>query len=114
MSEFEFLDRVTIGQYVPGVSPLHRMDPRARLIAALLLLTAITFAPRPAGLGLALRIGVELPKTCPLTVGDSAAIRIASGPLTVMRTSAALPSRVVTPIASMAKRPLGTRAGSAV
>ncbi|TLM99715.1 energy-coupling factor transporter transmembrane protein EcfT, partial [bacterium] len=38
MSEFEFLDRVTIGQYIPGASPLHRMDPRARLAAALLLL----------------------------------------------------------------------------
>jgi len=60
VSEFEFLDRVTIGQYVPGVSPLHRMDPRARLIAALLLLTAITFAPRPAGLGLALLVVMTL------------------------------------------------------
>lgn len=54
MSEFEFLSRVTIGQYIPGASPLHRMDPRARLLAALLLLGAATFAPRPAGLGLAL------------------------------------------------------------
>lgn len=54
MSEFEFLSRVTIGQYVPGVSPLHRMDPRARLLAALLLLGAATFAPHLGGLGLAL------------------------------------------------------------
>lgn len=56
MSEFEFLSRVTIGQYVPGVSPLHRMDPRARLLAALLLLGAVTFAPRPSGLALALAV----------------------------------------------------------
>jgi energy-coupling factor transport system permease protein len=54
MSEFEFLSRVTIGQYIPGTSALHRMDPRARLLAAILLLGAITFAPRMPGLGLAL------------------------------------------------------------
>lgn len=56
MSEFEFLDHVTIGQYIPGVSLLHRMDPRARLLVALLLLGAATFAPHPAGLGVALLV----------------------------------------------------------
>ncbi|TLN21761.1 energy-coupling factor transporter transmembrane protein EcfT, partial [bacterium] len=55
---FEFLDRVTIGQYIPGVSPLHRMDPRARLAAALLLLGAATFAPHPGGLALALLVAL--------------------------------------------------------
>ena len=56
MSDFEFLDRVTIGQYIPGISLLHRMDPRARLLVALLLLGAATFAPHPAGLGVALLV----------------------------------------------------------
>ncbi len=39
MSEFEFLRDVTIGQYLPTNSPLHRLDPRAKLamIAALMI-----------------------------------------------------------------------------
>ena len=36
MSEFEFLRNVTIGQYIPTGSAIHRLDPRAKLIVALL------------------------------------------------------------------------------
>jgi len=42
MDDFEFLRHVTIGQYLPGNSLLHRLDPRAKLLAFLLLVTAVT------------------------------------------------------------------------
>lgn len=54
MSEFEFLRYVAVGQYLPTGSPIHRLDPRARLVAGLLLLAAITAAPRLTGLSVAL------------------------------------------------------------
>ncbi|HUW14164.1 MAG TPA: energy-coupling factor transporter transmembrane component T [Anaerolineae bacterium] len=42
MSEFEFLRHVTIGQYLPTGSAVHRLDPRAKmLMAALLVLGAV-------------------------------------------------------------------------
>ena len=31
MNQFEFLSRVTIGQYLPLDSFVHRLDPRVRL-----------------------------------------------------------------------------------
>jgi energy-coupling factor transport system permease protein len=41
MDEFEFARSVTIGQYVPGTSVVHRIDPRAKLIAFLALIAAV-------------------------------------------------------------------------
>lgn len=41
-SEFEFLGRVTIGQYLPTASAVHRLDPRAKLVMVLLLIVAVT------------------------------------------------------------------------
>ncbi len=43
MDEFEFLRSVTIGQYLPAESPIHILDPRAKLLIFLALLAAITF-----------------------------------------------------------------------
>ncbi len=43
MEEFEFLRDITIGQYLPLGSPVHSLDPRAKLAAFLVLLVAITF-----------------------------------------------------------------------
>ena len=40
MSEFEFLRNVTIGQYLPTGSIIHRLDPRAKLLGFLALLAA--------------------------------------------------------------------------
>lgn len=40
--EFELLRNVTIGQYIPTDSVVHRLDPRAKLLAALLLGMAIS------------------------------------------------------------------------
>ena len=41
-SEFELLGRVTIGQYLPTASPVHQLDPRAKLVMVLLLILAVT------------------------------------------------------------------------
>jgi energy-coupling factor transport system permease protein len=41
MDEFEFARSVTIGQYVPGTSVVHRIDPRAKLIAFVALIAAV-------------------------------------------------------------------------
>ncbi len=43
MDEFEFLRDITIGQYLPVASPIHRLDPRAKLLAFVALIIAITF-----------------------------------------------------------------------
>jgi len=50
MGEFEFLRFVTIGQYLPTGSPIHRLDPRTRLVSGALLLAAITVAGHLPGL----------------------------------------------------------------
>jgi len=56
VNEFEFLRYLTIGQYIPTGSILHRLDARIRLLAAVIILGAITFAVHPAGLGIGLAI----------------------------------------------------------
>lgn len=43
MEDFEFLRNVTIGQYLPGKSLVHRLDPRAKLTIMILVTAAITF-----------------------------------------------------------------------
>jgi energy-coupling factor transport system permease protein len=60
MSDFEFQRFITIGQYLPTQSPIHRLDPRTRLVAAGLLLVAITAAPRLLGLALSIVVVVCL------------------------------------------------------
>ncbi|MDD5369079.1 MAG: energy-coupling factor transporter transmembrane component T [Anaerolineaceae bacterium] len=50
MSEFEYLRYVTLGQYIPTGSPIHCMDPRARLVGALFLLAALTLSRNLSGL----------------------------------------------------------------
>jgi energy-coupling factor transport system permease protein len=63
MSEFEYLRNIPFGQVVPGDSPVHRLDPRARITLFTFLLSAVLFTPRPLGLLLglaALLVGVRL------------------------------------------------------
>jgi len=43
MSEFELLRNVTIGQYIPTGSVVHRLDPRAKFLAGVILILAISF-----------------------------------------------------------------------
>jgi energy-coupling factor transport system permease protein len=40
MQEFELLRNVTIGQYVPGASVVHRLDPRTKLVITVILAAA--------------------------------------------------------------------------
>ncbi|MBI5956291.1 MAG: energy-coupling factor transporter transmembrane protein EcfT [Chloroflexi bacterium] len=44
MEDFEFLRNVTIGQYLPGNSIVHRLDPRAKITIMLLMVLPITFS----------------------------------------------------------------------
>lgn len=60
MSEFEFQRYVTIGQYIPTGSVVHRLDPRTRLVGGALLLLAVALTPSPVGLLIALVIIVAL------------------------------------------------------
>jgi len=57
-SEFDLLRSVTLGQYLPTGSVLHRLDPRVKLLAGLLLLVAVTATSSLAGLALALALVV--------------------------------------------------------
>jgi len=54
MSEFEFLRDITIGQYLPTGSPIHRLDPRAKLVMTALFLTGVVASTSLAGLSGAL------------------------------------------------------------
>ncbi len=38
------LSGITMGQYLPGISPVHRMDPRAKLVAAALAVPAVLYS----------------------------------------------------------------------
>ncbi|MDI7277149.1 MAG: CbiQ family ECF transporter T component, partial [Anaerolineae bacterium] len=44
MESFEVLRHVTIGQYLPAESVIHRLDPRAKITVVLLLIVAVTFS----------------------------------------------------------------------
>ena len=46
------LNNITIGQYFPGNSFLHRMDPRAKIIATTIFVVAIFPANSPLAYGL--------------------------------------------------------------
>jgi energy-coupling factor transport system permease protein len=59
VSDFEFMGRVTIGQYLPVDSFLHRLDGRARVLMFTGLVMALTFARNPLGLLVGL-VGVGL------------------------------------------------------
>ncbi len=49
MEEFEIRRYITIGQYLPLGSPIHRMDPRFKLVAFAVLVAAVTFTPTYLG-----------------------------------------------------------------
>jgi energy-coupling factor transport system permease protein len=49
MSEFELLRNITIGQYLPTGSYLHTLDPRAKIVAAILITAAVSFTPSLLG-----------------------------------------------------------------
>ncbi|MDI7247390.1 MAG: energy-coupling factor transporter transmembrane protein EcfT [Bacillota bacterium] len=45
---------VTIGQYIPGDSPVHRLDPRAKMLIALAVITVLFLVHTMAGYGIIL------------------------------------------------------------
>ena len=61
------LTDITIGQFFPGTSALHRMDPRAKLLLLLVLMAAIFIFDTPGGYaaltvtGLALAVSSGVP-----------------------------------------------------
>jgi energy-coupling factor transport system permease protein len=42
VEDFEYLRHVTIGQYLPGSSMVHRLDPRTKMVVLVLIAAAIT------------------------------------------------------------------------
>jgi energy-coupling factor transport system permease protein len=60
MSTFDVGANITIGQYLPLDSTLHRLDPRAKIILFLLLTAASTAAQNWIGLCLGLLVGFGL------------------------------------------------------
>lgn len=65
MNEFDFLSKVSFGQYFPTDSVIHRRDPRMKIAGFTLLILAFTFSTSKLGLGLgilALLVGVILSK----------------------------------------------------
>jgi len=60
MDEFDFARNVTVGQYVPGRSVVHRLDPRAKLGGFIIVLAAIITSDSYIGnaVGLAAAIGI--------------------------------------------------------
>lgn len=56
MSDFEFLSSVTIGEYLPTGSVIHRVEPRAKLTAFGILLIAITFCVSSYGVAFSLAL----------------------------------------------------------
>ena len=53
------LNNITIGQYFPGDSLLHRMDPRAKIIATTIFVIAIFLAKTPAAYGVVAVLTIE-------------------------------------------------------
>ncbi len=67
--EFEIIRNVTIGQYLPTGSVVHRIDPRAKLLAVGLLVVAISLAQSvvPAAVVLACLLVIAVLATIPFT-----------------------------------------------
>jgi energy-coupling factor transport system permease protein len=60
MEDFEFLRHVTIGQYLPGDSLVHRLEPRTKISIFLFLTLAVTFNRSYLGNGIMLVVTLGL------------------------------------------------------
>jgi energy-coupling factor transport system permease protein len=60
MSEFDFLARLPMGQYLATGSALHRLDPRAKIASFLVLIMVLTFSQSLIGLGIGLAYLISL------------------------------------------------------
>jgi len=50
MSQFEYLNRISFGQYLPTGSIIHRMDPRSKILGYTILILALTLTKQVTGL----------------------------------------------------------------
>ena len=50
MSHFEYLNRISFGQYLPTGSIIHRMDPRSKILGYTILILALTLTKQITGL----------------------------------------------------------------
>ena len=50
MKNFEFLSNLTVGQYLPTGSPIHRLDPRVKLLSVSFTMMTLIACSNPAGL----------------------------------------------------------------
>lgn len=50
MAEYELVGRISLGQYLPTGSPIHRLDARVKLLAGLSVLVALVISPSLVGL----------------------------------------------------------------
>lgn len=68
VDEFDFARGVTVGQYVPGNSILHRLDARTKLVGFVIVLAAIITSSSYIGnvIGLAAAIGLVIVSGIPL------------------------------------------------
>ncbi|MGE5140691.1 MAG: energy-coupling factor transporter transmembrane component T family protein [Rudaea sp.] len=69
MEEFEFLRDVTIGQYLPINSFLHRLDPRAKLVAFLAIVLAVTLTGTYLGSAVLLAVTLLLVAAARIPIG---------------------------------------------
>ena len=60
MSQFEYLRRVSIGQYLPLDSLIHRLDPRAKIIGLGFLIIAVSISNNLYSLALAVLVSLIL------------------------------------------------------
>ena len=60
MSQFEYLRSITIGQYLPLGSPIHRLDARTKILGLSLLIIAISLSTSLTALMMALFVSVLL------------------------------------------------------
>jgi energy-coupling factor transport system permease protein len=54
MNEFDFLSRITLGQYFPTDSVIHRRDPRVKIAGFTFMILFITFSTSKIGLAIAI------------------------------------------------------------
>jgi energy-coupling factor transport system permease protein len=50
MSQFEYLNRISLGQYLPAGSIIHRMDPRSKILGYTIMILALTLTKQITGL----------------------------------------------------------------
>ena len=69
MDEFEFSRGVTVGQYIPGTSLVHRMDARAKILAFIIIIAGVITTPSYIGNAIAFAAVLALVRLSRLPIG---------------------------------------------